>query len=51
MKEEFNEKFRINNIEFKNFKNSIVQYVTLREDLRGSFTLAFDIEKIQNSGL
>lgn len=48
MKEEYEEYFKKNNELIKVYQESIDQFVYLREDLRGSFTLAFEIDKLNN---
>lgn len=51
MKEEYETLFRTNSELLKNYQTSINEFVYLREDLRGSFTLAFEIERLEKSGL
>jgi hypothetical protein len=46
MKDEYEQRFKKNSELFDNYRASINEFVYLREDLRGSFTLAFDYEKM-----
>ena len=46
MKDEYENRFRKNSILLENYRASIDEFVYLREDLRGSFTLAFESEKL-----
>ena len=47
MKDEYERMFRANSELLKNYQASINEFVYLREDLRGSFTLAFDCERLE----
>jgi hypothetical protein len=46
MSEEYERRFKKNSELLENYRNSIDEFVYLREDLRGSFTLAFECEKL-----
>ena len=47
MKDEYERLFRKNSELLNNYQTSINEFVYLREDLRGSFTLAFDCERLE----
>ena len=49
MKVEYEQRFKKNSELLDNYMNSINEFVYLREDLRGSFTLAFDYERVYNA--
>lgn len=46
MKDEYEARFSKNSELLDNYRTSINEFVYLREDLRGSFTLAFDYENL-----
>lgn len=46
MKDEYETRFQKNSELLDNYRASINEFVYLREDLRGSFTLAFDYENL-----
>ena len=46
MKDEYETRFQKNSELLDNYRASINEFVYLREDLRGSFTLAFDYERL-----
>ena len=48
MKNEYQKLFDKNTEELTTFKNTINEYVNLREDKRATFTLAFDLEATPN---
>lgn len=51
MKDEYESLFRKNSELLNNYQASINEFVYLREDLRGSFTLAFDCECLDDGML
>lgn len=48
MKDEYERLFRTNSELLTNYQASINEFVYLREDLRGSFTLAFDCARLDD---
>ena len=48
MKDEYERLFNKNSELLHNYQASINEFVYLREDLRGSFTLAFDYERLDD---
>lgn len=48
MKIEYQKLFDKNSEELNTFKNTINEFVSLREDKRATFTLAFDLESTPN---
>lgn len=51
MKREYEESFKKNKERLDNYQLTINEFVHLREDLRGSFTLAFEVETLEKAGL
>ena len=51
MKDQYETLFRANSELLTNYQASINEFVYLREDLRGSFTLAFDCERLDDGFL
>ena len=48
MRDEYEALFKANSELLNNYQASINEFVYLREDLRGSFTLAFDCERLDD---
>ena len=51
MKDQYESKFKESQDLLQNYQASINEFVYLREDLRGSFTLAFDCAKLPSGVL